>query len=224
MQDLKQALYLLADELRGMAAQGKRFAQNVYEAERADRIMELAARVAALVDEASAEEIHARFSDEHWLRVSPAIGVNAFLLDPDGRILLAQRRDDGRWALPGGVAEIGQTPAEAVLHELWEEAGLRGEVRRLLGIFDGRQWGLRTKVHLLAFVFLVDCADLSPVPGIEMLDARFFRPYALPDLLHPGHDALIARSIDLAQEGQTYFDPASTFGTVDLPMHQRPAD
>ncbi len=151
----------------------------------------------------------------------PAVGVDAVVLNADGEILLVQRRDNARWAMPGGIAEIGQTPAEAALRELWEEAGLRGRVARLLGVFDGRLWGSRSKVHMLHFVFLVECADLAPAPGSEMLDARFFPPDRLPEAMHHGHDRRVPKCIRLAQEGETFFDPAASYG-MDLPMHQRP--
>ena len=223
MSDLQQALYLIADELRGMATIGGHFAENVYEVERAHRIMELAAKVAALADEGTAEEVAAVFAAEPWHRVSLAIGVEAAVFDANGRILLVRRRDNAHWALPGGLAEIGQTPAEAVLRELWEEAGLRGRVTRLLGVFDGRLWGSRSKVHLVHFVFAVACDDLDPVPGSEMLDARFFPTDRLPEAMHRGHDLRVPKVIELRRSDETYFDPASSHD-IDMPMHQRPAE
>src|SRR5690349_9417590 len=149
MADLKQALYLIADEMRGMATLHKFFAENVYHAERADQLMRLAAKVASLVDENAPETVQAIFSAEPWLRFSPAIGTDAAVFNPNGEILLIQRKDNGRWAMPGGVVEIGQSLAEAALRELWEEAGLRGRVIRLLGMFDGRIWRSQSKLHLV---------------------------------------------------------------------------
>ena len=102
MSDLRQELYLVADELRGMATIGRHFAGNVYEVERAHRIMELAAKVAALADEGTPEEVAATFAAEPWHRISPAIGVDAAVFDAGGRILLARRRETERWAMPGG--------------------------------------------------------------------------------------------------------------------------
>ncbi len=165
--------------------------------------------------------MRAVFDAEPWHRASPAIGVEAAVFDPRGRLLLVQRKDNARWAIPGGIAEVGQTPAEAALRELWEEAGLRGEVRRLLGVFDGRLWGSRSKVHLIHFVFLVECAELAPVPGIEMLAARFFPPEALPPEMHRGHDLRVPICRELARNGETFFDPAASYGQ-EMPMHQRP--
>jgi ADP-ribose pyrophosphatase YjhB (NUDIX family) len=223
LDDLQQALYLIADEMRGMATVGRHFAGNVYETERAHHLMELAARVAALAGQETEAELRAVFEAEPWLRASPAVGVDAFVLDPHGRILLVQRKDNSRWAMPGGLAEIGQTPAEAVLRELWEEAGLRGRVARLLAVFDGRRWSSPDKLHILNVVFLVECAELRPVPGIEMLDAGFFRPDALPEAMHHGHDLRIPRCFELLRSGSTYFDPADSY-QADMPMFQRPAE
>jgi len=219
MDDFRQALYLIADEMRGMATLAKQFG-NVYEAERAHRIMEIAAKVAALADDRPTAEIQAFFEAEPWLRISPAVGVDAFVVNADAEILLVQRRDNSRWCMPGGVAEIGQTFAEAVLRELWEEAGLRGEVKRLLGVFDGRIWGSPDKVHLMNMVFQVECRDLGPKPGLETLDARFFPRDRLPAPLHYGHDVRVAKCFEvLAQE--TFFDPAASYD-AEMPMYQRP--
>lgn len=220
MADLKQALYLIADEIRGMATLHKHFAENVYHSERADHLMLLAAKVAALVDENDPETVQAIFSAEPWQRFSPAMGTDAAVFNPAGEILLIQRKDNGHWAMPGGVVEVGQSPSEAVLRELWEEAGLRGRVVRLLGVFDGRFWGSQAKVHLILPVFLVECVELFPVPGVEALDARFFSRDALPQAMHRGHELRVPKCFDLFNQLEAYFDPADS-SSADMPLHQR---
>src|SRR4051794_9491174 len=75
--ELRQALYLIAGEMRGMATIGRRFAGNVYETERAHRIMALAAEVAALAEGSPVDEVRAHFDAEPWQRFSPALGVDA---------------------------------------------------------------------------------------------------------------------------------------------------
>ncbi len=221
MGDVRQELYLIADEMRGMATLGKEFAGNVYEVERAHRMVELAAKVAALADEGTLADVRAVFDAEPWHRFSPAIGVEAAVFDARGDILLVQRKDNDCWAVPGGIAEIGQTVAEATMRELWEEAGLRGDVRRLLGVFDGRLWGSQSKVHLIHFVFLVECVEQTPIPGIEMLDARFFSPEALPTAMHRGHGERAPKCCAMVRTSGTYFDPAASY-EGEMPMHQRP--
>src|SRR3989442_1223292 len=89
--DLGQELYLIADELRGIANLGRFFASNVYETERAEQVLKIAARIAALVDDAPLHSLMALFED-HWIHVSPAIGVNAFVRNPAGEVLLLKRQ------------------------------------------------------------------------------------------------------------------------------------
>ncbi len=223
MNDLREQLYLIADEMRGMATLGRTFAANVYETERAHRIMELAAAVAALAEGESREEVRLIFDAEPWHRATPAAGVDTLVLNEAGHLLLAQRKDNQEWVMPGGIAEIGHTPAESALKELWEEAGLRGRVLRLLGVFDSRLWGSRSKVHMVHFVFHVASDDSDPAHGIEMLDARFFPTDALPANLNPGHARRIARCLETLRDGTTHSDPADTREGA-LPMLQRSAE
>lgn len=219
--DRRQALHLIADQMRGMATLGGHFAANVYEAEHAERMMELAADVAALADDATPEAMRAHFLAEPWLRVSPAIGVDAAVFDDDDRLLMVRLKDGSGWSMPGGLAEIGETPAEAVLRELWEEAGLRGRAARLLGLFDGRRWGTPARLHLIHLVFLVECEELLPSPGVEMDEAGFFAADRLPTPQRPGHETRLPKMFELALDGETFFDPAASYD-VDLPTHQRP--
>ncbi len=209
-----------------MATFTKRYASTIYEQERADRMMELAAKVAALPEERTLDEVRTIFNEEPWFRASPAIGVDAFVLNPDGEILLIQRTDSGKWAMPGGFVEIGNTFSEAVLRELWEEAGLRGEVQRILGIFDNRVWGENVKVHLVHHVYEVACKDFAPSPGIECLAAGFFPLDGLPEM-HPYHDKRIEKCDEARRTHHAYIDPAQSYDK-DMPMHQRgeepPAD
>src|SRR5699024_4422681 len=136
----RQELYLIADELRGVGNQAMRFATDFHERERGGRAMELAERVRRLAahDQSSRPTTPAAVSfdlvDEE--RISPLVGAGAVVLDPDGRILLARRRDNGAWCTPGGLCEIGQSPPEAALRELWEEARSEEHTSELQSRFD----------------------------------------------------------------------------------------
>jgi ADP-ribose pyrophosphatase YjhB (NUDIX family) len=118
-------------------------------------------------------------------QLAPWLGVDAAVLRGKS-ILLVRRLDDGLWAMPGGLAELEETPAEAVLRELKEEAGIGGRVVELLGIFDSRLWQARTSLHLFGVTFLVEPDDQAPHPGSEVTEASFFTETKLP-ALSPGH-------------------------------------
>ncbi len=52
------------------------------------------------------------------------VGARTVVLDEQGRILLIQRSDNRRWAIPAGAMELGESMADCAVRELWEETGL----------------------------------------------------------------------------------------------------
>jgi 8-oxo-dGTP pyrophosphatase MutT (NUDIX family) len=64
--------------------------------------------------------------------------VAALIRDREGRILLQRRADDGRWNLPAGAIDPGESPDEAVVREVREETGLEVRPVRVAGVFGGR--------------------------------------------------------------------------------------
>ncbi len=65
------------------------------------------------------------------------LGCSAVLFDETRqKVLLTQRTDNGRWCLPGGAMEAGESAAEACEREVWEETGLKVRVTRLLGVYS----------------------------------------------------------------------------------------
>jgi ADP-ribose pyrophosphatase YjhB (NUDIX family) len=121
---------------------------------------------------------------ENLAHISPVAGAEAVVVR-DGRLLLHRRADNGLWAMCGGLAEIGETLAEAAARELWEEARMRGRITRLLGVFDSLRWDMRTKVQLYAAVFEAESDD-APQPTPEATELGFFGPDDLPPL-SPSH-------------------------------------
>lgn len=61
--------------------------------------------------------------------------ATAVVRDPDGRILLIRRSDNGLWALPGGAQDIGESLPDAVIREVREETGLEVEVTGIVGTY-----------------------------------------------------------------------------------------
>lgn len=53
------------------------------------------------------------------------VGARAVVLDGRNRLLLIQRSDNQRWAIPAGAMELGESMTDCAVRELWEETGLR---------------------------------------------------------------------------------------------------
>jgi 8-oxo-dGTP pyrophosphatase MutT (NUDIX family) len=101
-------------------------------------------------------------------RLKPA--CSALILDAAGqKVLLTRRADNGRWCLPGGQLEPGESAAEGCVREVLEETGLHARVTRLVGIYsspdmvleyaDGNRW------QLVAFSFAAEV--VSGEPGLS---------------------------------------------------------
>ena len=58
-------------------------------------------------------------------------GADALVQNERGDLLLVRRADDGRWAMPGGWVDPGETPEQAVVREVAEETGLQVSAARL---------------------------------------------------------------------------------------------
>ncbi|MFD3162888.1 NUDIX domain-containing protein [Herpetosiphon sp. NSE202] len=65
------------------------------------------------------------------------LGCSATLFDATrSKLLLTRRTDNGRWCLPGGAFDPGESVSEACVREVFEETGLIVEVVRLLGVYS----------------------------------------------------------------------------------------
>jgi 8-oxo-dGTP pyrophosphatase MutT (NUDIX family) len=66
--------------------------------------------------------------------------VSTALLDTEGRLLMAQQVGSSLWMTVGGAIEPDESPSDAAVREMWEEAGLHVVPVRLLGVFGGREF------------------------------------------------------------------------------------
>jgi ADP-ribose pyrophosphatase YjhB (NUDIX family) len=64
-----------------------------------------------------------------------SVSVAGVIIDDHGRVLLAQRRDNGHWEAPGGVLERDEDITTGLLREIHEETGLHVEPVALTGVY-----------------------------------------------------------------------------------------
>jgi ADP-ribose pyrophosphatase YjhB (NUDIX family) len=178
-------LYAIVDEIQAAASLGLQYAQNDYDRERYKKVFAAGRRILGILEDKPVIDTGTEYYDISG-RVTPLLGVDAAVFKGD-KLLLIKRADIGLWATPGGMVEVGETLAEAVLRELKEETGLAGKAARLLGIFDSRIWKSRLTSQLFHVIFQVTAARGKPVITSEASDCGFFPADNLPPLA-PGHD------------------------------------
>lgn len=113
----------LLDELRILAQNGLEYADDPYDEERYERILELVAEYYGEVSGLPESAVRPRFQRRVG-HVTPNVGARAAVVDDRGRILVMKRAGDGTWGLPGGFSDPGETPAETAIREATEETGL----------------------------------------------------------------------------------------------------
>jgi len=175
----------IADELRGVANLGLHFSRDDYDIERYQKVLEASARIVAELQGVSHKEVLEQYQ-KNFTHVSPLVGAGTVVLN-GCKILLIKRNDDGLWAIPGGLVEVGETAAEAAQRELFEETGIRAEVIRLLGVFDSRIWKSKTSMQLFHFVFQAETDDPTPHTSTEALGVGYFSEDKLPPLSSGHH-------------------------------------
>lgn len=127
--------------------------------------------------------------DRLWRLVQTAIGVifrhpvtgtSIIPILPDGRIVLVQRQDNGRWGLPGGIVDWGEEISASVKRELQEETGLELlKINRLVGVYSAPDRDPR--FHSICVVVEVAAEGTMQVHDkLEISDVQAFLPTAIP--------------------------------------------
>lgn len=185
-----EQLRFWAHELAAMARTGLEFVANEYDRERFTRTMAIAEGIAALT-------IDARFTPERpYLPdvgiTTPKVGCSVAAFDPAGKVALIKRADNGRWALPGGYAEVGSSPAENALRELLEETGLGGEIDRFVGVYDNRRYGSVAAYHFYTLLFRARITGGDARTSVETTDIVLIDPDDLPENMSTLQRAMVA--------------------------------
>ena len=147
--------------MAGIARTGLGFTESLYEQERFEEILRVAADIRVAVDEGSAGAEDADGQVDEWMSsvgkgvpgyVTPKVAVGAAVGNDQGEILLVKRADSGVWLYPTGWADVGYSAAEVVVKEVEEETGIDVEVVRLIAVLDGLRIGI-SRIPLYSLVF-----------------------------------------------------------------------
>src|SRR4051794_23502738 len=109
------------------------------------------------------------------------VGARGVVFDAERRLLLIRRSDNGRWALPAGAMELGESLRDCAVRETWEETGLRATELTPFAMYTGPAYTYTNQYRhtyqsiMMSFLVRAWEGELQPVTD-ETLDARWFRP------------------------------------------------
>ena len=135
----------------------------------------------------------------------PIVGVGAVIVD-DGKVVLVKRRYEplaGRWSLPGGTLEVGETLKAAVVREMREETGLDVEVGPLLEVFDRiiTDEAQRVQYHFVLVDYLCWPAGGLLQASSDVEEAVLVGPESLDEYnLTENAEAVITQALALSQQ------------------------
>lgn len=173
---------LIGRELRAIAQTGLTFCKDVYDRQRYERVRELAAQLlASRLDLETAHLLEMFHHDAGY--ATPKVDVRGAAFR-DGKILMVREISDGCWTLPGGWADVNQTPAECVVREINEESGFTAKALKIAAIQDYQRSNsppLRVD-SIYKIFFLCELTGGAARASDETSEVAFFALTELPAL------------------------------------------
>jgi ADP-ribose pyrophosphatase YjhB (NUDIX family) len=171
-----------AKRVQAIAQTGLTFTRDHYDQQRYEELLAIAAEMmAAGAGIPDSKKVLDLFRSEHGY-ATPKIEVRGAVLH-DGQVLLVRERDDGGWTLPGGWADVGDTPSAMVVREVKEESGYDVVPLKLAALFDrNKHPHPPIASHAYKLFFLCDLVGGEAAPSFETPEVRFFPRNELPKL------------------------------------------
>ena len=168
--------------LQAIAQNGLTYATEAYDRERYQAVREVAAEMMAARAGTDIESVLDLFANESGY-ATPKVDVRGAAFRDDG-VLLVREASDGRWSLPGGWADVNDSPSENIVREIAEESGFETKVLKLAAVLD------RSKHphvpaephHVYKMFFICEINGGAPKANHEILDVGFFGEDSLPEL------------------------------------------
>lgn len=123
-----------SQQLQAIAQNGFAYCQNPYDLERYEQVRQIAAEIMAAHTGVEPSFVYSLFKQEEGY-ATPKVDVRGAVFR-ENKILLVKEREDGRWTLPGGWVDVGESPSRAVEREVYEESGYQTKAVKLLALFD----------------------------------------------------------------------------------------
>jgi ADP-ribose pyrophosphatase YjhB (NUDIX family) len=170
--------------LAALAQDGLTYGADGFDRERYRQLRQLAVELFSALSGRPTDELAVELGRDSGY-ATPKIDVRGAVFDEQERVLLMREKIDGRWSLPGGWADPGESPSVAVTREVLEETGYPTSAVKLVACWDRELQGNPPPlpVHVYKLFFLCRVSGFAQPPSaLETLDTGWFDVQALPPL------------------------------------------
>ncbi|MGO8815457.1 MAG: NUDIX hydrolase [Terriglobia bacterium] len=167
--------------LQSIAQNGLTFAQDPYDRDRYTQLQRIAAEIMSTQSGTEFPQLLELLQQERGY-ATPKVDVRAAVFHHD-EILMVREREDGRWSLPGGWADVGESPSQVAVREIMEESGYSARAVKLVAVLDRDQRGNpAAPFHVYKIFLQCDLLSENPKPNPECSEVAFFPEGKLPEL------------------------------------------
>ena len=167
--------------LQAIAQTGLTYTDDVYDTERYEQLRTIVAEIVANYTDADLRHVEGLLAKESG-HATPKVAVLGVVFRDD-RLLLVRQRGEGQWSLPGGWADVGESPGEAVVREVREESGFRTRASKLLAVQDRDRHGhTPLPFYVYKLLFLCDIIGGEAATSAKTDAVDFFPETDLPEL------------------------------------------
>jgi ADP-ribose pyrophosphatase YjhB (NUDIX family) len=180
----KYAWLDMAKRMQALAQSGLEYSDNKYDRDRYQQMRQLSLEIMHDFTELKMDKLVDVFASEKGYQ-TPKVDVRGVVFRGD-QVLMVRETIDGNWSLPGGWADVGLTPSEVAIKEVWEESGLVVVPERLLAVLDKKMHNHPPDMFHIYKIFIL-CRETGGElkGGMETSETGFFGPDKFPPLSVP---------------------------------------
>jgi len=172
----------IVTRLKAISQAGKFFSKDEYELKRHEDIEEITAEILAGNTDADKNTALSILQEDTGYPTPKSDCRGAIFRDD--KILLVKEIADGGWTLPGGWCDVGSTPSENVVREVWEESGFEVKVIKLAAVYDRDRQGHSPPYPFNIYKMFFICEIIGGEAKIsnETSEVKFFALDEIPNL------------------------------------------
>jgi ADP-ribose pyrophosphatase YjhB (NUDIX family) len=169
-------------KLQSIAQSGLAYCTNPYDIERYEAMRELAVEILASQSAVDTRVLAELFTNEVGY-ATPKVDVRGAAFQEGAILLVRELADSGRWTLPGGWADVTDTPSQAVIREIREESGFEAKAVKLVAVYDRKKQG-HPAFYFSTYKIFFQCEITggAPIQSHETGGVGFFLEDQLPEL------------------------------------------